>query len=225
MANYFFKQKVGYYDNNNSNIFYGSPRSIEFDNEEGYFPLQIERGTAYLLHLQFTSINSSHSISITLQDDLYSQIICNNETFFPVSTDDLSNNYNFSIDIVFIDQEFNNCYLSIEEKDKKKIINPNNIICSLAQINPYQLNENEIKITHLGIQANPFTYIILDGQIVQVGKNGTYEIDEVEIQNFSIAPISPGIFIIDYKYTVGENQLEDDTTSSSEEVPVQGNST
>lgn len=226
---FFFKQKIGYYDGENKTSFFTTQyNSIVFDSTEEKNTLKSQQlnltgGTAYLLHLQFTSNQSlNNQLSVILQQNSniseYLQTIYNEK--IPSA---INNNI---LDIVFITQEFDeaNYYLLIENKQTINITT-----CVLSQIKTYPLDTSENKIIHLGIQANPFTYIILDGQILQVGKNGFYEIDGVEIQKFSIAPISPGVFIIDYKYAIEDesqsNQIEENTSQSENSEEAQNEET
>lgn len=55
-------------------------------------------------------------------------------------------------------------------------------------------------ITKIGIQANPFTYFLINKEPIRVGRNGIYEVDGINISSIYAAPLSTGSFIIDYKY-------------------------
>lgn len=59
---------------------------------------------------------------------------------------------------------------------------------------------NNKTITKIGIQANPFTYFVLNQQPIRVGRNGIYQVEGIDINSFYAAPVDESSFIIDYTY-------------------------
>ena len=97
--------------------------------------------------------------------------------------------------------------LTFSRIDDKKINPPlssnytfNNISIKKMRNLIWNLTSNKT-ITKIGIQANPFTYFVLNQQPIRVGRNGIYQVEGIDINSFYAAPVDESdFFIIDYTY-------------------------
>lgn len=55
-------------------------------------------------------------------------------------------------------------------------------------------------LNNFGIQARPGSFFAIDGEVIMIGRSGTYEINNDLIQVSSLQLLSKGTFIIDFKY-------------------------
>lgn len=55
-------------------------------------------------------------------------------------------------------------------------------------------------LNNFGIQARPGSLFAIDGEIIMIGRSGTYEIANDLIQVSTLQMLSEGTFIIDFKY-------------------------
>lgn len=78
-----------------------------------------------------------------------------------------------------------------------------------AELNIYKiknlLNENDIpqnSLNHIGIWGHPEMYLAINGEQIQIGKNGLYELDDFNITNLGVVVKDYDIdrFSIDYEF-------------------------
>lgn len=55
-------------------------------------------------------------------------------------------------------------------------------------------------LSRFGIQARPGSYFRADGEIIKIGRSGTYEIQNELVSIGSLELLSEGTYIIDFKY-------------------------
>lgn len=70
----------------------------------------------------------------------------------------------------------------------------------MYKIKEENLIQNGKTVTKIGIQANPFTYFLINGEPIRVGRNGIYELQGININSLYAVPLSADNFIIDYLY-------------------------
>lgn len=223
----FFKQKIYSYDENEISSFYNSSENINFSKIGDLNVLQsnaihLEQNSPYLLHFELDS-NTAYNMTITINKSFNDQQI-QSQKIYTLKTNASQIVQNISFNIVFTFYDFfdsiDNIYLFFQSHNNKTISNTAIKNCSISKIESQTLDIPEnYNINHLAIQANPFTYFILNGEPIRVGKNGLYEIDEIEIdKRIYIAPISPGVAIIDYSYEgIEENTNEEEQENINQE--------
>lgn len=59
-----------------------------------------------------------------------------------------------------------------------------------------------LNVEKIGIQAPPGEIILVNGEPIEIGRTGTYELLFNEVSIVSLKPLSKAIFIIDYKYSL-----------------------
>lgn len=57
-------------------------------------------------------------------------------------------------------------------------------------------------VEKIGIQAPPGEIILVNGEPIEIGRTGTYELLFSEVSIVSLKPLSKATFIIDYKYSL-----------------------
>lgn len=67
----------------------------------------------------------------------------------------------------------------------------------------YQIDASIVGISHIGIQARPGALFELNGEIIQMGRSGSYELSNDLVFIESIRPLSLDTFIFDFKYGEG----------------------
>lgn len=72
--------------------------------------------------------------------------------------------------------------------------NPQNVIDTVSL--QYGINY----LNNFGIQARPGSFFAIDNEIIMIGRSGTYEINNDLVRVSNLRLLSPGTYIIDFKY-------------------------
>ena len=210
---YFFQQEANLLTttqmNIDNNIFYQEAQSLsnpliieDTDNRKASIDLQYDLtfDAPYLLLFHIKK-NSIGTFNVQLTNPRNSTL--SSQTFYTFTKNYVAKQNNTCISTVFVP------YSDFQEltwtKSSAFTLNSTNLTeqTDIKNISLYKLKKLvglPETITKIGIQANPFTYFLLNKEPIRVGRNGIYEIDGINISSVYAAPLTTGSFIIDYKY-------------------------
>lgn len=87
-----------------------------------------------------------------------------------------------------------------------------------AELNIYKINNllgkdkiiSQSSLNHIGIWGHPEMYLAINGEQIQIGKNGFYELDDFNITNLGVVVTNPNIdrFSIDYEFVISDDDEE-----------------
>ena len=107
---------------------------------------------------------------------------------------DRNNDWNTSIEYIENDKTYKGLFIDINNA-KLDIYEVNNLLNNDTYIPQSSLN-------HIGVWGHPEMYLAINGEQIQIGKNGFYELDDFNITNLGIVVKDENIdrFSIDYEF-------------------------
>lgn len=210
-AQYFFQQEVNLSVTTqiNNNSFYqeaqslSKPQIIEATNNKKasidlQYDLVLDAPYLLLFHIRGNSLGT-FDIQLTSPKDP----VLSSQTFYTFTKNYTVEQNNTCISTVFVPysdfQELTwikSSAFSLNPIDSTEQMDIENVVLYKLK----QLEGLPKTITKIGIQANPFTYFLLNKEPIRVGRNGIYEIEGINISSIYVAPLTTGNLIIDYKY-------------------------
>ena len=134
---------------------------------------------------------------------IFSPKFDNKGSGYPYLYLEIDRNNEWNTNTQYIDGQNNNTYRGLF------------IDTTQAKLNVYTItnlvgNQNAIlssSLNHIGVWGHPEMYLAINGEQIQIGKNGFYELDDFNITNLGVAikDEDDSRFSIDYEYIIEEN--------------------
>lgn len=111
---------------------------------------------------------------------------------------DRDNDWNSNIQYIENNKTYKGLYMDLS-KINLKIYEVKNI---LGSNDNYHIPQGSLN--HIGVWGHPETYLAINGEQIQIGKNGFYELNDFNITNLGVAVEDPNTdrFSIDYEFVI-----------------------
>lgn len=133
---------------------------------------------------------------------IFSPKFDNKDNGYPYLYLEIDRNNEWNVNTQYIDAYNNNTYrgLFIDTRYAKlSVYKVNNLL--------NQENIGQTSLNHIGVWGHPEMYLAINGEQIQIGKNGFYELNDFNITNLGVAVKTDddSRFSIDYEFIIEEN--------------------